>query len=71
MIPHGMRLYQAMTEHEADAGQFTKDMRYLYQDIGEIMHAHYPLWSARNRQGGYAKSQEQMLHLMRVYDKYW
>lgn len=70
MISHGMRLYVAMTDHAEDKEQFAKDMRYLYQDIGEIMQEHYPLWTARNRQGGYAKSQEQMLHLMQVYDKY-
>lgn len=70
MIAHGMRLYIAMTEHAADGEQFARDMRDLYQDMGEIVQMHYQLWSVRNRQGGYAKSQEQLLHLMKVYDKH-
>lgn len=70
MALHGLSLYQAMSLYASEPARFSQEMRALAGDLADILPRHHALWSARNRQGGYAASQAQLLHLMDFYQRH-
>ena len=66
-IRHGLHLYLLLSQEKS--ADYAAQMSAQFSDLDAILHRHYPLWTARNRTGGFERSTAHLYKLLQFYAK--